>query len=444
MADRSNKLQDLDLSGVIRGGQGSPEAPSDESSHSEKSREKFEPKAYFFGAWHLLKRDLFVFLWKFGADFVRSVLTFATFAVIAIVVMTAFTASISVPQGPLFGFERFVEKLATPGFTIGVAGVLFCAWLIGLMIDVLVLSGVWGTLATGARGEPITRFRTFFANLTTHFPEVLSLRITTLAAQATVVLLGVTVFVSILVATTGNSAFADASIWARGLLWATPLTVLAGLVALVRLTMEVAAAPLLLEGRSLGDSILVAARLVTKRFADVYRLLIVAASLLLIPLFFYWGVLIFGNLTMDVAGMAPVNTLLQFAGEVILFVTSGVIGLLFYGAVFLYYAHQMGMIDEIPGRDSDDEPPNNSKGSSKRPSGRPVVPGGGRPKGVGFGKDTTLEELLPEEYPNIVELDDVLGAEPEPEPEPEPKSDDGLSGNDVFDSNDDLDPNDRD
>jgi hypothetical protein len=418
MTGQPHNAQNLDL----------PTALPSASSPSGEEREKFEPKAYFYGAWHLIKSDLFVFLWKLGADLVRAGLSIATIAMIAVVMMTGVASSMSAPKGPIFGLETFVQKLATPAYIIGVAGVLFCAWLIGIMIDVLVLSGVWGMLATGARGEPIERFRTFFANVTTHLPEVLSLRITTLAAQAIVVLLGLTAVVSITVATTGGSGFSDASIWARGLMWAVPLTLLAGLSVLIRLTMELAAAPMMLEGRSLGDSILTAAKLVTQRFSEIYRLLVVAASLLLVPLFLLWGVLIFGSLTMDVAALAPINALIRLGSEAVLFAATGAIAILFYGAVFLYYAHEMAMIDGMPGQDDDIGTSANQDRSDS--SGR-----------VDFDEDTTLDELLPDEYPNIIALDDVLGVPgsklgPEPDLDPKTKPDDGLSGDDVFDDDD--------
>lgn len=400
--------------------------------------EKFDPKVYFWGAWHLIKQDLFIFAWKLVADAARAVISVATLVVLGVVLFVGLTGALAAPAGPIVGFELFIADLATPQFVIGAVGLLFCSWLVGLTIDVLTLSGIWGTFAQGARGKPIRRFRTFFSSLSKRFPAVLSLRITTLAAQGIVGLLGLMVLVGVWGATTGDGTFAESSVWTRALLWATPLTLMAGFAALVRLTMEVAAAPLILERRSLGDAIATAAELVTRRFAQVYRLVIVAAGLLLVPLFFYWGVLIFQNLTLDMPELAPLTGMLRLVGEVVLFVTTGAIAVMFYGALFLYYAVEMGMIDEIPKG-------NRNTGKTRRldRAARRGTPNPGR---VPFDRHTTIEELLPDEYPNIMTVDEVIGADeqsaddlPDDEQSDDEQSDDGISGDDVFDSPDDED-----
>jgi hypothetical protein len=431
-----------------------PSAGPAEAQHEDPSDDTFEPKAYFWGAWHLIKQDLFIFAWKLLADGARAVVSIATLLAIGVVLFVSLTGAMATQAGPFVGLERFVADLATPQFVIGAAGLLFCAWLIGLTLDVLALSGIWGTFAQGARGRPIRRFRTFFANLTTRFPAVLSLRITTLAAQGIVGLLGLMVLVGIWGATTGDGTFADSSVWVRALLWATPLTLMAGFAALVRLTMEVAAAPLIMERRSLGDAIATAAELVTRRFAQVYRLVIVAAGLLLVPLFFYWGVLIFQNLTLDMPELAPLTGMLRLVGEVVLFVTTGAIAVAFYGALFVYYAVEMGMIDEIPGEKEKKDKATSPSFAGRGP--RAEQPRGPRTGPVRFDKHTTIEELLPVEYPNIMTVDEVLGTEPSeadapleadlPGLEDDSVSDvadderfDDISGDDVFDSTEDED-----
>lgn len=402
-----------------------------------RPEEKFDPKVYFRGAWHLVKQDPFIFAWKWLGDVARAVVSIGALVVLGVVLFVGLTGALDTPAGPFVGFDAFVADVASPQFVIGAAGLLFCAWLIGLTLDVLTLSGIWGTFAKGARGESIQRFRTFFSSLTTRFPAVLSLRITALAAQSVVVLLGLMVLAGIWGATTGDGSFAEASIWVRSLLWATPLTLMAGFAALIRLTMEVAAAPLILERRSLGDAIATAAELVTRRFAEVYRLVIVAAGLLLVPLFFYWGVLIFHNLTLDMPELAPLTGMLRLVGEVVLFVTTGAIAVMFYGALFLYYAVEMGMIDEIPDEKS-------KKSRPERATQRTSRRGSPKPGRLKFDRHTTIEDLLPDEYPNVLSVDEVIGADRPTQSDFPGSADDNdqsddPSDDDVFDTTEDED-----
>ncbi len=416
MTRETRKSSRLNLSGILeRGRSGRPADGADTGATS-----AFDPKAYYYAAWHIVKNDISLLVWKLAADFVRTVVTLGTLAFLMVVLAVQFRSVLDDAPDPIVAVDNFAASLATPGFLIGAAGVVFCAWLLSLMVEVLALSGVWGALAEGARGRRIRPFRTFFANLTSHFPGVLALRITTMAAHLAMVLLGASLVIAI-ATMTGSASMADASVWLKGVLWAAPLTLLAGLVALIRLTMEIAAAPLIIEGRTLGDSILQGAVLVTRKFAQIYRLLLVAATLLLIPLFFYWGVLIFSNLTMNTPQLAPLVAIMRLAGEAFLFASAGVLAVAFYGALFVYYAHQMGMIDKLPGDDDDANDTGNDDDNARQPdrsaaAGRPahLGGGGGMPQGpedsrIEFDEETSLEELLPDEYPNIIPLKDVLG-----------------------------------
>ncbi|MFP4598165.1 MAG: hypothetical protein ACLFVJ_07935 [Persicimonas sp.] len=438
MTRETRKSSRLSLSGILKGGHS--RRSSDGADTGAKSA--FDPKAYYYAAWHVVKNDISLLVWKLAADFVRSIVALGTLAFLGGVLAVQFRSVLDDAPGPIAAVDNFAASLASPGFLIGAAGVVFCAWLLGLMVEVLALSGIWGALAEGARGRRIRPFRTFLANLTSRFPGVLALRITTMAAQLAMVLLGVSLVVAI-ATMTGSASMADASVWLKGVLWAAPLTLLAGLVALIRLTMEIAAAPLIIEGRTLGDSILQGAVLVTRKFAQIYRLLLVAATLLLIPLFLYWGVLIFSNLTMNNPQLAPLVALMRLAGEAFLFASVGVLAVAFYAALFVYYAHQTGMIDTLPGNDDNDaidssdgndEPSNRSDAV-----GRPAHLGAGRgmPRGpkdsrIEFDEETTIEQLLPDEYPNIIPLEDVLGGsdadEARTDEDDEPNSD--LSGDD--------------
>lgn len=374
-------------------------------SNETSRRESFDGKPYFWAAWDVLKQDVFLIVFKFAADLLRGATVLGAVAFLAAILAFQFGGALEADAGPVAGLTALAERLASPAAIIGTVGLLFCAGLVALMIEVLVLSGVWNAFARGACGENVRPLRTFFSGLSRHFPGVLGLRVCTIAAQITVGLLAVTVLVSIHSATTGAGAFADTSVWMRGFLWAAPLTLTGALALLVRLTMEVAAAPLVLARKPLGASILEAAGLVTRRFVPIYRLLIVAATLMLVPLVLYWGLAMLQNVGLVIPQLAPLLGLLRLAGDVMLYVSAGLVALLFYGALFFFYARHRGLIDELPGGRGDSE---EGESAGHRLAHLKRSTDAAAQRGRGLEPGASLEDLLPEEYANIIALDDVL------------------------------------
>ncbi len=422
---------------------------------SAQDAQSFDPRSYFKASWRLVRRHFLLVAFELAANLAHTLLWLGSAAVIALALFVGIRGATAASGDKLAALDAFVAHLARPTFVIGAAGLMMCTWLTAICIDAFVSSGIWGTFAQATRGEPTRRWRTFWSHAPRHFAPVLSLRVTSVACEIIVALLGAMVVLGALFLTTGGGPLAHASVFSRALAWAAPLSVLAAFAALVRMTTTLAAAPLLLEARGLGESILQAATLVTRRFIPLYRLMVLAAGLMLVPLFFYWGVLTFQDLTLDVAGIAPLTFMLRMFAEVVLFVATGVVTVLLYGALFLYYGHEMGMIDE-PSNDDDNQARHHSTGRAVAPPDLrdPNLRDKSR---VAFDEHTTLADLVPDEYPNIIDLDDVLPKESEhhldetldeeergtdgsaeAQDEDETNVDpDAVSGGDIFDSDDD-------
>lgn len=316
----------------------------------EKAERRFDAKPYFWAAWEVVKRDFSLLVFKVGADLVRSIAVVGAAAFIFIFLTGQVGLALEAEAGPLVGLIDFAERLQTPQFIVGIVGLIAIASVVGFTTEVTALSGIWGTFGDATRGRPVRFGRSFFEGVSRHFPAALGLRVCTVAAQATVALTGLSVIVALFSAATGTTWLAEQPPLVRGLFIAAPLTILSALALVVRLTLEIAAAPLIIDGRGLGASLLEAAKLVTRRFEPIYRLLLVAASLLLAPLLLYWGLLMVQNIGLIVPEVAPILGLIRLVGDALMFAAMGVITVLFYGALFFYFADERGSFERLPGQ----------------------------------------------------------------------------------------------
>ncbi|MFW5968354.1 MAG: hypothetical protein ACOCV2_12590 [Persicimonas sp.] len=316
----------------------------------EKAEGRFDAKPYFWAAWEVVKRDFSLLAFKIAADLVRSVAVVGVLIFIFVFLAGQVGLALEAEAGPLAGLIEFAERLQTPQFIIGAVGLIVVASVVGFTTEVTALSGIWGTFGDATRERPVRFVRSFFSGVSRHFPAALGLRVITVVGQATVLLTGLSILVALFAASTGTTWLTDQPAIVRGLFFAAPLTVLSALALFVRLTLEIAAAPLIIDGRGLGASLLEAAHLVTRRFEPIYRLLLVAATLILAPLLLYWGLVMVQNIGMVVPELAPILGLMRLVGDVLMFAAMSVISVLFYGALFFYFADERGSIDRLPGR----------------------------------------------------------------------------------------------
>lgn len=390
--------------------------PSDVAPESGASDDDgFVASRYYAAAWTVVRRDPLVIVWKLLGDFASSAFSLVLGGTALVLLFATVMAGLTDPTAasPLSGMLRFIGR---PSFAFGSVGLLGTVWLSALFFDALFTGGIWNVLSRGARGDDITPFRSFVAGAVTQFPRVLGLRVMSGVVQATMVFLLGAFVISVVESTTGFGALSMAPTWLKSLLWASGLTLFFALSGLSRMAIEVASAPLMVGGMTLGESLLEGARLVATRFLEIYRILIFAAALWLAPLVLYWVVLMGQNLTMDQPTINALFTAGRFVAEFLLFVATGVISLHLYGSYFFYWAKRRGYIDALPTFARDDDP-------KAADATQTIVSRNEQPTDdVADDVDdvlvgTTLDELLPPETPYVFDVDELVAHSRHDKPE---------------------------
>lgn len=376
-----------------------------------KSAERTRARGYVRGAWRLFRRDLLLLVWRLLADGFQTVVALTAGGLVALLVVGRLMAAVGTGSSLVAMADQFVGDLIAPAFIVPAAWFVAAAALWVLTVDAVVTAGIWGTLAAGVRGEPIRVGRSFFKHATSRFPAVLGLRITGLAVQTSVAMLAISVVVACALAMGLSSPLRDANPWAQGLVWAAPLTLLFVLSGLARLGVEAAAAPLMVDGQPLGRAVLGGLGFMLRHFVDLYRLLAVVLGLFLVPLTVYWAIALFQNITLVVPELSGAALLMQLVGDVILLVAGALVGILFYGALFLFYADATGrplppalMADEPPA-----EPPRRpSARRAAQPARDEASPPAASQRAAASRRQPSLEELLPASPEHVFALDEVL------------------------------------
>lgn len=308
-------------------------------------RDTFAATPFYRRAWNILKQDWLVYLWKLAADVVArfSTLLFGFFVVT--LVLVDFQAFVAAGYFPLEWFERFGHILRSPTFITGLAGSLFMIGVATTALQALIVGGIWGILDDGLRDRPVKMGGSFLRHAIDWFPEVLGLFLVRFALRIVTGLVGAAMLVAVVhaVATGGLATLAN---WQITVLLTVGVGCFVGWAALSRLVVEVAGAPLILDDVDLGDALLRGAVFSLDNFWSLYRLIIFALGVLLIPLGLYWLAIMFGNLALVWPALEPVGSLLQLATQALLFVSMTVVGLLFWGAVFAFYVHDDGQFAE--------------------------------------------------------------------------------------------------
>lgn len=405
---------------------------------------KFTPRLYYGRAWRLLRGDLLIFVVKMIASGLGSAVWLLSLGFIALIVLIHLGRALDLAPSILAMGEMLpraaTQAVSRPGLLPGAAGILLGSWALTVCIDALTMSAVWGLIARRIhearafaalaapsdrpRRHPRARSAGALMGLASHhFVRALKLQLMSLVVRATLTALAVLLLIGVWSATTGHGALASAPAWARAIAWALPVTLWCALAILVRLTLALAAAPLMLERAGVGESLLEAAVVVSRRFVDLYRLFVFGAGLLLVPLLGYWLVLILSNFAADTPALMPVLAIARIFGDLLLAASIATLSVLFYAVLFLYFDglnHGLlfvhGMTHDTP----------NARDATASGAARPLLP---RP-GTAMTRPNTLEDYLPREYPNIVAIDEITAR-----PLPAPPADDALvePSDDLFD-----------
>ncbi|TXD37751.1 hypothetical protein FRC98_08675 [Lujinxingia vulgaris] len=375
-------------------------------------RKTFNPLPFYRRAWEILKHDPWVFLWKMLADLLGRTANLALLAVAAAIValdLQHFAAS----GGALTQWlDRFTAIASSPAFIAGLTGAIFCVALIGAALEALVTGGIWGMLAAGLRDEPIEKLRTFGRVALRRFPDVFALFLLRFAVRLVTICIAAAVAIGLANAF-ASPEFAGLGTFGKALTVALPLSFIVSWFALTRLVLEVIGAPMIIDDLSLGEAVLEAAAFVLDNFWPMYRLFIYALGLLLVPLGLYWVVLMAQNFAITWPALAAPLALLRFAGEVLMWASISVLGVLFYGAVFAFYRKDDRFVEEEERRSGA-----HAAVSNPDPQRNPTEPT--------FHEGVTLADLLPQEAPHRFAIDDLLPPDEAP-PSPAQDHDDNDS-----------------
>lgn len=272
-----------------------------------------------------------------------------------------------------------ISDLGEPQAVIGVAGFLFTGWMILFAAEALASAGVWGTLADLVRGREVRPLTTAFGRATERFADAVVVRLfTTCATVMLVSVLAGSVFGAVMVAaefgvTVGFPTVGTAAAWAL------IFTLVAASVALVRLTVELVAAPLFVEDQQLGEAMLRAAGAVLRRPVFVYRLFVMAAAVLIPPLFLYYIAIMFQNVALQFDAMVGVAAILRVAADFVMLGGFAAFMVALHSMFFAYYAWAVQALDD----------------GWLAPETSTTAP--------------SIADIVPSRYDNIVDVDDILG-----------------------------------
>ncbi len=367
--------------------------------HRWMADEGFEAWPFFQRAASVLKPIWPIFIYHVAADLLGRLapLGLALF----LVALIAFDAHVVIEHASLWEWlPHLLETLRSPAFIVGaVASVVLLLFLLA-SLEALIMGGTWAMFGRGLRGEETGWGLAFFRESLDVFPQVLGLWLLQMAAQ----------WVNALVATA--IALLAYQGFLSGGMGAYPPYVLAALVALglssfallaglIRLVFLVASAPLILDDADVGEALLRGAYFTLHQIVSLYRLVLVALAIFLIPLGLYAAAALFNNITLVLPELVPLTALVRLFAEVILWTSMSLLTVWVYGALFALYYHgdrRWPMPDQKPRQTENPRPDSLDQISS-------------------------IDELIPDNAPHrsslsdAVEPPETLGTEPDETPE---------------------------
>ncbi len=372
-------------------------------------RKTFNPVPFYKRSWEILRQDPWVFVWKLIADLISRMGTLAVVTFVVSLVIVDLQQALSQGQGLFSWLARMAEISRSPGFLAGFAGVVAFTTLLGTAIQAYVVSGIWGMIAHGLRGEPVERWRTFASQTWVHFPHVLGLFLLKLAVRTVTILFAVALVIAFFRASSTGS-FGYLSGFQQTLVLAGSAAFLIGWFAMTRLTLEAVGAPLTIDEMPLGEALLDGAAFVVENFWAMYRLLLFSLALLLIPMAGYWFFIMAQNILLMSGPLALLAPLVRLVADLFLWFSLSVLGVLFYGAIFAFYRKDDEAVAEDRRRETaeleaanflSEEPPSPAPGTAptdpSSPSDLPREPG------------LRLRAFLPAESPFRTSISDLLG-----------------------------------
>lgn len=327
----------------------------------------------------------------------------ATLAAVAAVLAVPAWRSVAAGSTLVDAVGHAARTLTSVSAVAAIAGLVLAGWAMSFLGYSVASGGVLGVLADAARGRRVTPWRSFVAAVGRRFPEAVAVRFLTSCVNVTLVTVGVGMLIAAswlareAVQITGSTLVAPAAIWA----FVAALYVVAA--GLVRLTTEMVAAPIFLEDRRLGPAILDAAATIAARPVLAYRVFVQSAAVLVAPLFLYWVALFGQQLSIGTPGLSALGRLIVFLADIVLLAGFAAFAVMVQASFFAYHGWSSGLLVLTQ---SEDEPRKRRWRLRKKPIARPP----------------TLDEMLPSEWPHVVDLDEILNADDRDAPDEAPES----------------------
>ncbi len=360
--------------------------------------ESFDPKSYLTIALVTIRERPALLILKAFVDVAQGVLRFLVF--LSLVVFAAVVLARSIQTYGAGFMEPVVRLASNPAVFLSVAGVLYFSWLLGFAIQ----SGVWAVVfdylgeqlgQQPTKLEPLRAFQRFSRS----WGRAAIQRLYTFFMDACLVGIWATTIMGTTWVTRSIERSSGSEVVLPALIWAVVLTFTATFTILIRLATLLTAAAWFTGRNSFGQALQKSFEVALRYPIQLYRLFILALSILLVPLFVYWCAVMVQNVTIEIPELAPIGSLIRLAGEAILVVGTAAFVLIFQVMMFAFYSVARGLTEDIKDFtfsarlvEQDETPP-------------------------------SLEELLPEDYNNVVDVKEIMkwtaegGEDPPPAPE---------------------------
>lgn len=339
------------------------------------------PSAFFKAAWRIAKRVPGVFFVRLAYDFFATFFRIATLFVVGLAFVVHFGDHLSAGHSLLSWPNEMLQVVTRPGTIVGLAGTIFMGWMLLFAAEAMAAAGIWGAVTDVLAGRQVSRFGTAIRAGVIRFPEAVLQRIFATFVEATLFAVTIGTCIAAYAAAGKLQLWFGESIVLSAATWASLLTLLACSAVLVRLTAEFVAASLFIDGIGLGEAISRAAEAVVAHPIHLYRLFVLAAGILIAPLFGYWLAILLQNFAVNVPALSTAAMLVRMGAEMLLLAGFAAFIVMLQASFFTYYAWWNGTLDPAL--------------LAENPVARGEVP--------------DLEALLPKKYDVIVDVDDLLG-----------------------------------
>lgn len=354
-------------------------------------------------AWQLARRHPQVVLWRVLGLGAGSLLS--TMALVAI--LLAVFAQLRVLE-PALGVwaAALVELARQPGFTVSAWGMFAAVTAMTWLADAYTEGLIW---ASWERDQGVEAAEDGWQRAAHHAPTALAWVALRKLSRLAMALMGAMVYVSLLRVTMRGGVWTPALtlglVYALGILY----------VALLNVALEWMPAERVTGAPNLGEAALGAARAAIEELVSSYRLLIHALGLAVVPLLVYMASVTLEVWALTRPELAAAAGLVRVLSELFLFIALTMVGLLFRAGTLFLAADRRGDLGEDLEILAERARAEKTRRTTQQPS--PLAQFG-QPRD-GAPAQVAIEDLIPDELPNLIDARELLAAAQQPAREEE-------------------------